>query len=50
MLASVAWNRFEAKLDELMALVAHLEQQLAHSRTVGQQLLEAVVGELVKQD
>jgi type I restriction enzyme, S subunit len=35
-----------AKVDELMALVDQLEQQLAHSRTVGQQLLEAVVARL----
>jgi len=35
-----------AKVDELMALVDQLEQQLAHSHTLGQQLLEAVVSQL----
>jgi restriction endonuclease S subunit len=39
-------KRIVAKVDELMALVDELEQQLANSRTLGQQLLEAVVAEL----
>ena len=39
-------KRIVAKVDELMALVDQLEQQLAHSHTLGQQLLEAVVSQL----
>lgn len=39
-------KRIVAKVDELMALVDQLEQQLAHSRTLGQQLLEAIVANL----
>ncbi len=39
-------KRIVARVDELMALVDQLEQQLAHSRTLGQQLLEAVVAQL----
>jgi type I restriction enzyme S subunit len=39
-------KRIVAKVDELMALVDQLEQQLANSRTLGQQLLEAVVEHL----
>jgi type I restriction enzyme, S subunit len=39
-------RRIVAKVDELIALVEQLQQQLAHSRTLGQQLLEAVVANL----
>lgn len=39
-------KRIVTKVNELMALVDHLQQQLAHSRTLGQQLLEAVVANL----
>lgn len=39
-------RRIVAKVGELMMLVDQLEQQLAHSRTLGQQLLEAVVANL----
>ncbi|HBJ36804.1 MAG TPA: restriction endonuclease subunit S [Planctomycetaceae bacterium] len=39
-------KRIVAKVEELMALVDQLEQQLANSRTLGQQLLEAVVDHL----
>lgn len=39
-------KRIVAKVDELMELVDQLEQQLAHSRTLGQQLLEAVVANI----
>lgn len=39
-------KRIVAKVDELMALVDQLEQQLTHSRTLGQQLLAAVVANL----
>ncbi|TWU04918.1 restriction endonuclease subunit S [Stieleria varia] len=42
----VEQKRIVAKVDELMALVDQLEQQLANSRTLGQQLLEAVVANL----
>jgi type I restriction enzyme S subunit len=41
-------KRIVAKVDELMALVDTLEKQLAHSRTLGQQLLQSVVAELTK--
>jgi type I restriction enzyme S subunit len=39
-------KRIVAKVDELMALVDQLEEQLASSRTLGAQLTEAVVAEL----
>ncbi len=43
-------RRIAAKVDQLMALVDHLETQLAASRTVAERLMEAVIAELFSLD
>lgn len=44
--APLRTKRIVAKMDELVALVDRLQQQLADSPTLGQQLIENVVPQL----